>query len=61
MLDPDELAQIAQEVAECKAIIETGALGDVEAAVEQLEQSAQRIGEAIYATAESATDGEGGG
>jgi molecular chaperone DnaK len=61
MLDPDELAQITQEVAECKAIIETGALADVQAAVEQLEQSAQRIGEAIYATAESASDEGGGG
>jgi molecular chaperone DnaK len=61
MLDPDELAQISQEIAECKEIIETAALADVEAAVDRLEQSAQRIGEAIYATAESAADGEGGG
>jgi molecular chaperone DnaK len=61
MLDPDELAQISQEIGECKEIIETGALADVEAAVDRLEQSAQRIGEAIYATAESAADGEGGG
>jgi molecular chaperone DnaK len=53
MLDPDELAQIAQEVAECKAIVETGELAEVEVAVAQLEQSAQRIGEAIYATASS--------
>jgi molecular chaperone DnaK len=53
MLDPDELAQIAQEVADCKAIVETGELAEVEEAVAQLEQSAQRIGEAIYATASS--------
>jgi len=57
MLDPDELEQIAAEIAECKEIIETGALPEVEAAVERLEQSAQRIGEAIYAAADSGTDG----
>jgi len=52
MLDPDELAQISEEIAECKVIIESGPLPEVEAAVDRLEQSAQRIGEAIYAAAD---------
>ena len=57
LLDPDELAQISAEIAEAKAVIEVGQLAEVEAAVDRLEQAAQRIGEAIYATAE---DGSGG-
>jgi molecular chaperone DnaK len=61
MLDPDELAALSQEIAECKAIIEGGTLAEVEAAVERLEQSAQRVGEAIYATADAAADEGGGG
>jgi hypothetical protein len=59
MLDPDELAQITSEIAECKAVIDAGQLAEVEEAVERLEQSAQRIGEAIYASAGSA-DADGG-
>ena len=59
MLDPDELAQIAQEIAECKAIVEAGQLAEVEEAVTRLEQSAQRIGEAIYANASAGTDAGG--
>jgi molecular chaperone DnaK len=59
MLDPDEMAQITAEIAECKAVIDTGQLAEVEEAVERLEQSAQRIGEAIYASAGSA-DADGG-
>jgi molecular chaperone DnaK len=51
MLDPDELASIKDEIAACKQVIETGELAEVEASVAMLEQSAQRIGEAIYATA----------
>jgi molecular chaperone DnaK len=56
LLDPDELAQISQEVAECKAIIESGTLAEVEDAVARLEQSAQRIGEAIYAAASTPSE-----
>jgi molecular chaperone DnaK len=58
MLDADELAQISQEIVECKATLETSDLADVEAAVAQLEQSAQRIGEAIYATASTPSPSE---
>jgi uncharacterized protein (UPF0335 family) len=53
------MAQITAEIAECKAVIDTGQLAEVEEAVERLEQSAQRIGEAIYASAGSA-DADGG-
>jgi molecular chaperone DnaK len=51
MIDPDELASISAEIAECKGTIEAGALADVEDAVQRLEQAAQRVGEAIYSSA----------
>ncbi|MCA9674014.1 MAG: molecular chaperone DnaK [Myxococcales bacterium] len=60
VLSPEELAEIADEIVSCKEVIETGQLADVEAAVDRLEHSAQRIGEAIYAAAEGDAGGEAG-
>jgi molecular chaperone DnaK len=59
MLQPDEQSFLATELAECRAALETDDLQTVEDAVARLEVAAQRIGEAIYAAAESS--GGGGG
>ena len=44
---------LATELAECRAALEADDLATVEDAVARLEVAAQRIGEAIYAAAES--------
>ena len=53
MLPEDERAAIASDVADCRTSVDTGGLADVEAAIARLETSAQRIGEVLYAAAES--------
>jgi molecular chaperone DnaK len=58
MLPADEQSFLATELAECRAALETDDLQTVEDAVARLEVAAQRIGEAIYAAADS---GGGGG
>ncbi len=58
MIDPAELSAITEEIAECKVTIATGVLADVEAAVQRLEQAAQRVGEAIYSSAAEPTSTE---
>jgi molecular chaperone DnaK len=60
MLPPDDLAWIAQELDDARAVLETGDLAAVEESVARLEQAAQRIGEAIYASASSDLGGGGG-
>ena len=52
-LPEEERAVLQQELAECRAAMESDDLATVQDAVERLEVSAQRIGEAIYAAAES--------
>jgi molecular chaperone DnaK len=53
LLPPDEHAFLVTELAECRAALEGDDLALVQEAVARLEVSAQRIGEAIYAAAET--------
>ena len=53
MLPAEEQSFLATELAECRAALESDDLATVEDAVARLEVAAQRIGEAIYAAAES--------
>jgi molecular chaperone DnaK len=57
LLPEDEREFMIAELAECRAQMETEDLAMVQEAVERLEVSAQRIGEAIYAAADQ---GQGG-
>ncbi|HTR51924.1 MAG TPA: molecular chaperone DnaK [Kofleriaceae bacterium] len=59
LIPPEERDVLAQELEECRAAIALDELSVVEEAVARLEVAAQRIGEAIYAAAESV--GGGGG
>ncbi len=61
MIPPDEHEFLVNELAECRASLETDDLPLVEDAVARLEVAAQRIGEAIYAAADvGGGDAEGG-
>jgi molecular chaperone DnaK len=61
MIPPDEHEFLVNELAECRAALETDDLTLVEDAVARLEVAAQRIGEAIYAAADvGGGDAEGG-
>ena len=53
LIPDDERELLYQELAECRAGLETDDLALVQESVERLEVSAQRIGEAIYAAADS--------
>jgi len=53
LIAEDERQFLAQELADCKAAIEIDDVATVQDAVARLEVSAQRIGEAIYAAAET--------
>ncbi|HEY4241757.1 MAG TPA: molecular chaperone DnaK [Kofleriaceae bacterium] len=53
LLPEDERAFLVGELAECRAALEGHDLGLVQDAVARLEVSAQRIGEAVYAAADS--------
>ncbi|HSK01215.1 MAG TPA: molecular chaperone DnaK [Kofleriaceae bacterium] len=55
LLPDDERAYLAAELADCRAALEGDDLALVEDAVARLEVSAQRIGEAIYAAAETSS------
>jgi molecular chaperone DnaK len=55
LLPDDEREFLATELAECRAALEGDDLALVQDAVARLEVSAQRIGEAIYAAAESSS------
>jgi molecular chaperone DnaK len=55
LLPEDEREILAVELAECRAALEGDDLAIVEDAVARLEVSAQRIGEAIYAAAETSS------
>jgi molecular chaperone DnaK len=55
ILPYEERALLAAELAECRAALEGDDLALVEDAVARLEVSAQRIGEAIYAAAETSS------
>jgi molecular chaperone DnaK len=57
LLPEDERELLVIELAECRAAIEGEDLALVQDAVARLEVSAQRIGEAIYAAADSGTEG----
>jgi molecular chaperone DnaK len=59
MLDEDQRATLQQDLADCRTAIEGGVVGEVEEAVARLEVSAHQIGEAIYAAASTAGEGEG--
>ncbi|MBA3542609.1 MAG: molecular chaperone DnaK, partial [Deltaproteobacteria bacterium] len=59
MLPDDERDFLATELSECRAALELDDLGLVQDAVARLEVSAQRIGEAIYATANDPGPEEG--
>jgi len=52
VLGPAERSNLENDLEECKRVVEQGVLADVQAAVERLEISAQRIGEIIYSRAE---------
>jgi molecular chaperone DnaK len=52
LLPEDEREMMAQELAECRAALESDDLGLVQDSVARLEVSASRIGEAIYAAAD---------
>jgi len=57
VLGPAERQNLEEDLAECKRVIESGALEEVREALENLELSAQRIGEIIYQRAEEAAGG----
>jgi molecular chaperone DnaK (HSP70) len=61
MIPPEEHDFLANELAECRAALETDDLATVEEAVQRLELAAQRIGEAIYAAADSGGGDPGAG
>jgi molecular chaperone DnaK len=51
VLSPAEREALEQDLAECRRVVESGGLAEVEEALVRLETSAQRIGEIIYASA----------
>ncbi|HPH67737.1 MAG TPA: molecular chaperone DnaK [Kofleriaceae bacterium] len=53
LLPEDERAALAQELIDCRAALDSGEPSEIEAAAARLELAAQRIGEAIYSSAES--------
>jgi molecular chaperone DnaK len=57
MLPPEEQDFLVTELADCRAALESDDLATVEDAVARLEVAAQRIGEAIYAAADSGGSG----
>jgi molecular chaperone DnaK len=59
MLDPAETELVTADLAECRRAAEHGTLAEVEDAIRRLEESAQRIGETIYAAASTEDEGEG--
>jgi molecular chaperone DnaK len=61
MMPPEEFDFLATELAECRAALQTDDLQTVEDAVARLEVAAQRIGEAIYASADGGGSDIGGG
>ena len=61
MLPPDEFEFLSNELAECRAALQTEDLQTVEDAVARLDVAAQRIGEAIYAAADGGGSDIGGG
>jgi molecular chaperone DnaK len=61
LLPDDEREFLITELADCQAQLESEELVLVQDAVARLEVSAQRIGEAIYAAADSSGGSEGGG
>jgi molecular chaperone DnaK len=61
LLPPEELDFLTTELAEIRAAMQTDDLQTVEDAVARLEVAAQRIGEAIYAAADSGGSDIGGG
>ena len=61
LLAEEEREVLVMELTECRAGLETEDLAVVLDAVERLEVAAQRIGEAIYAAADQASGGTGGG
>jgi molecular chaperone DnaK len=60
MIPPEEREFLANELAECRAALESEDLPIVEDAVARLEVAAQRIGEAIYAAADIGSSGSEG-
>jgi molecular chaperone DnaK len=60
LLPPEDRDFLATELAECRAALEVEDLQTVEDAVARLEAAAQRIGEAIYAAADSGGGSDGG-
>ena len=56
VLEAAERETLEQDLQEAKHVIECGTLEDVNAAKQRLEESAQRIGEIIYARTADATD-----
>jgi molecular chaperone DnaK len=61
LLDPGERDTLLDELAHCRAALAEDDLAVVEDAVARLEVAAQRIGEAIYAAADSSGGDIGGG
>ncbi len=57
LLDPNERETLLLELEDCRAALQTDDLAVVEDAVARLEVAAQRIGEAIYAAADSSSSG----
>ncbi len=57
MLPAEDHDTIAADIADCRAVLASGSLVDVEVATARLEASAQRIGEILYAAAEAPPEG----
>ncbi len=57
VLGPAERQNLEDDLAECRRVIDSGALEEVREALANLELSAQRIGEIIYQRAEEAAGG----
>jgi molecular chaperone DnaK len=61
LLPADEFEFLTNELAECRLALQSDDLQTVEDAAARLEVAAQRIGEAIYAAADSGGSDIGGG
>jgi len=60
VLDASDRELLTRDIAECKALLESGGLEEVTGALERLEASAQRIGEILYAQAGGEPEDAGG-
>ncbi len=61
VLGPAELADLEQDLEDCRRVIDNGSIDEVREVLQRLELSAQRIGEIIYSRAADSADDVSGG